>query len=94
MKKNEIGDGKILMKFNIKTDVFERSILQEVTREHEGAIETILRQVFDTTEKQAREALVKLGRIRPEDKEEIRKILSKYAHEDTEAYGMYMKLRK
>lgn len=83
------------MKYNIKTDILPSDrILQEVTQEHEGIETKMLRHVFDTTDKQAQEALVKLGWIRPEDKEEIRKILSKYAHVDTDAYDMYMKLLK
>lgn len=64
------------MEYKIKTDMFEDGkILQEVKREHEGVEETILRQVFDATDKQAQEALVKLGWLRPEDKERIRRVL-------------------
>lgn len=64
------------MKYNIKTDILsDDRILQEITQEHEGIKTTMLRQVFDTTERQAQEALVKLGWIRPKDKERIKNIL-------------------
>lgn len=83
------------MEYKIKTDILsDDRILQEVTQEHEGIETKMLRQVFDTTDKQAQAALVKLGWIRPEDKERIRKILGTYAHVDTDAYDMYMKLLK
>lgn len=64
------------MEYKIKTDIFEGGrILQEVNMEHNDIVTKILRQVFDTTDKQAQEALVKLGWIRPEDKERIKRVL-------------------
>lgn len=67
------------MQYNLKTDILnDGRILQEITQEHEGLVTTIIRNVFDTAEKQAQEALVKLGWIRPEDKERIRRGLVEF----------------
>ena len=81
------------MKYNIKTDIQLNSrILQEVTREHEGVESTILRQVFDTADKQAQQALVEMGWIPPAHKERIGKILIDQGTD--EALAIYMELFK
>lgn len=49
------------MKFNLKTDIFNDKIIQELNYEHKDIITKIFREMYDTQEKQLKEALIKLG---------------------------------
>ncbi len=49
------------MKFNLKTDIFNDKIIQELNYEREDIITKIFREMYDTKDKQFKDALVKLG---------------------------------
>lgn len=58
------------MKYIMNTSIFrDGKIVQEVDTEHEDILTKIIREVFDTKEKQLIEALIKLGWTPPKEGE-------------------------
>lgn len=60
------------MKFNLKTDIVDSKIFQDITYECEDRIVEVSKRMCDAQEEQFKKALVKLGWTSPTETRNIR----------------------